>query len=301
VKLVSFGAARAELPGILLEDEGRIVPLAPLLRDLGVGESDMTPVLGVLPLLRSALESRAGRVVELELADVRLGPPVPRPSKIVVCGVNYASQVLEARATTGGIAPRHPPLGLKPPTALSGPYDAIVRPPEADELDHEAELAVVIGVAGRRISRDRALEHVAGYMCAQDLSAHDVMRGDTDLSPAYLQIVRGKSFDSFCPTGPWLLTADEVPDPGDLRIRCWLNDELRQDASTAEMIVDVPGLVEWVSSSMTLLPGDVLLTGTPAGMGIGSVPPRFLRDGDVLRTAITGLGEMRNEVRDEGR
>ena len=298
MKLVSFGAPGAESPGVLLGDD-EILPLAPVLRALGVSSPDTNAVLGLLTALRPRVDE-LGRARRLPTAGVRLGTPVPRPSKIVVCGVNYATQVEEARAATGGVPPRKPPLGLRPPTSLAGPYDAVVRPPEAAELDYEAELAVVIGLAGRRIRRDAALDHVAGYMCAQDLSAHDVMRGDTDLSPLYAQITRGKSFDSFCPTGPWLVTADEVPDPGALRIRCWLNDELRQDESTGGMILDVPGLIEWVSSSMTLLPGDVLLTGTPGGMGIASVPPRFLRAGDVLGTAITGLGEMRNKVRDEG-
>lgn len=281
MKLVSFGPPGEERPGLLVDGE-RIVPLA---------EDDMTAALAHLPESTQRLDDAA----TIDARGVRLGPPVPRPSKIVVCGVNFASQVKETR----GIPPRRPPLALRPPTSLGGPHDPIVKPYDVEELDYEAELAVVIGRTGRRIARADGLAYVAGYMCAQDLGAHDVFRGDTDLSPLYLQIVRGKSFDTFCPTGPWLVTPDELPDPGNLRIRCWVNGELRQDESTRNLLVDVPGLVEWASSSMTLLPGDILLTGTPAGMGVGLEPPRFLASGDVVRTAVDGLGEMENHVIDE--
>jgi 2,4-didehydro-3-deoxy-L-rhamnonate hydrolase len=300
MKLVSFGPRGAELPGVISAGDA-IVPLSPLLRDLGIPSARMRAVVGLLPSVRplvaQALEREGERV---DSQTVRLGPPVPDPSKIVVCGVNYASQVGEALAITRGVAPRMPPLALRPPTSLAGPHDPIVRPPEARELDYEAELAVVIGRAGRRITRADALGYVAGYMCAQDLGARDVMRGDTDLSPLYAQITRGKGFDTFCPTGPWLVTADEIPDPGDLRIQAWVNGELRQDASTGEMLVGVAGLIEWVSSSMTLMPGDVLLTGTPAGTGIASEPARFLHAPDVVRTEISGLGVMENPIEDEG-
>jgi 2-keto-4-pentenoate hydratase/2-oxohepta-3-ene-1,7-dioic acid hydratase in catechol pathway len=296
VKLVSFGLRGAELPGALVDGGETIVPLSPVLQRLGVGTSDMNAVLGLLPLVEKAIETGEGRV---DAQAVRLGPPVPRPPKIVVCGMNYMSQVEEARAVTGGVPPRKPPLGIRPVTSLAGPFDPAVVPPEAQELDYEAELAVVVGRSGRRIAREDALDHVAGYMCAQDLTARDVMRGDTDLSPLYAQITRAKSFDSFCPTGPWLVTADEIPDPGNLRVQSWINGELRQDESTAGMLLDVPGIVEWVSSSMTLAPGDVLLTGTPAGTGASFDPPRYVRPGDVIRTAISGLGTMENRVEPE--
>jgi 2-keto-4-pentenoate hydratase/2-oxohepta-3-ene-1,7-dioic acid hydratase in catechol pathway len=265
VKLVSFGPPGDERPGVLLDDG-----IAPL--------DDLAAVF-------------AGRVEpgpeRIDPEGVRLGPPVPRPQKVVVCGVNYPPP--------SGVPPRKPPLALRPPTSLAGPFDPIVLPPEAQELDYEAELGVVIGRGGRRIPRAGALAHVAGYLCAQDLTAWDVLRGDTDLDPSYLQITRAKSFDTFCPTGPWLVTADEV-DPGALRIRCSVNGELRQDETTASMLQDVPALVEWVSSSMTLVPGDILLTGTPAGLGAFLDPPRYLRAGDVVRTEITGLGAMENPV-----
>jgi 2-keto-4-pentenoate hydratase/2-oxohepta-3-ene-1,7-dioic acid hydratase in catechol pathway len=298
VRLVSFGPRGAESPGVLSAGGETIVPLAPLLRAHGVAAPDMNALLGLLPVLRPLVDE-AARGDGVEAGSVRLGPPVPNPPKIVVCGVNYQGQVEEALATTGGVPPRKPPIGLRPSTSLAGPFDPVVLPPEAQELDYEAELAVVVGRAGRRIPRDDALGHVAGYMCAQDLTARDVMRADLDLSPLYAQIVRAKSFDSFCPTGPWLVTADEVADPGALRVQGWINGELRQDAPASDMLVDVPGLLEWASSSMSLLPGDILLTGTPAGMGASFDPPRFLRHGDVIRTAVTGLGAMENPVEDE--
>jgi 2-keto-4-pentenoate hydratase/2-oxohepta-3-ene-1,7-dioic acid hydratase in catechol pathway len=265
VRLVSYGPRGAEQSGVLLDDG--IAPLADL---------------------AAALAARVEPGDErIDPASVRLGPPVPSPQKIVVCGVNYPP--------ASGPPPRNPPLALRPPTSLAGPGDPIVVPPEAQELDYEAELAVVIGRTGRRIRRDDAPAHVAGYMCAQDLTAWDVLRGDTDLNPTYLQITRAKSFDTFCPTGPWLVTADEV-DPASLRVRSWVNGELRQDESTASMLKDVPALVEWVSSSMTLVAGDILLTGTPAGIGASFDPPRYLRAGDVLRTELEGLGVMENTL-----
>lgn len=299
MKLVSFGPRGAELPGVLVDGDA-LLPLLPPLQEFGVGRSGMSTVVGLLPLLRPRIEEQVesgdGRI---EAAALRLGPPVPDPQKIVVCGVNYPSQVEEAKAATRGIPPRRPPIALRPRTSLAGPYDPVIRPPEARELDYEAELAVVVGRAGRRIARADGWSYVAGLMCAQDLGAHDVIRGDTDLAPGYVQITRGKGFDTFCPTGPWLVTLDELPDPGDLHLQGWVNGELRQDARTSELIVDVPGLIEWVSSSMTLAPGDILLTGTPAGCGVGFDPPRFLEHGDVLRTAIAGLGTMENRIEDE--
>jgi len=135
-------------------------------------------------------------------------------------------------------------------------------------------------------------------MCAQDLTSRALLRGDTDRNPLFLAPTHGKGVDSFCPTGPWLVSADAVADPAALSIRTWVNDELRQDGSTAEMIVPVPELIEWLSATFALLPGDIILTGTPAGMGGALDPPQSLRDGDVVRTAIAGLGEMINQVKE---
>jgi 2-keto-4-pentenoate hydratase/2-oxohepta-3-ene-1,7-dioic acid hydratase in catechol pathway len=297
MKLVSYGSSGAEQPGVLVEDGAAIVPLAPLWRELGQPPPDMNAVVGLLPWLREAIDdAAAGRSGQIARADVRLGPPVPRPSKVVVCGLNTRSQLREAQAFLGDVAPRRPPLALRPPTNVSGPSDAIRRPPEAGELDYEAELAVVIGRAARRVPRTQAERHIVGYMCSQDLTSRALFRGDADLNPSFVQPTHAKGVDSFCPTGPWLVTADEVADPGALSIRTWVNGELRQDSSTGELIVGIPELVEWLSTTFTLLPGDIILTGTPAGMGGALDPPQLLRHGDVVRTAITGLGEMVNRV-----
>jgi len=301
MKLVSYGPAGAEQPGVFVEEEAAIVPLAPLWRELGQPAGDMNSVVGLLPWLREAIdEAVAGRRDQVDCASVRLGPPVPRPSKLVVCGLNTRSQLREAQAFFGNAAPRRPPLALRPPTNLSGPRDVITCPPEAGELDYEAELAVVVGRAARRVARAQAKRHIAGYMCAQDLTSRALLRADTDINPLFLQPTHGKGVDSFCPTGPWLVTADEIGDPGALPIRAWVNGELRQDGSTAELIVGICELVEWLSATFTLLPGDIILTGTPAGMGGALDPPRFLRHGDVVRTAIAGLGEMVNRVEETG-
>jgi 2-keto-4-pentenoate hydratase/2-oxohepta-3-ene-1,7-dioic acid hydratase in catechol pathway len=301
MRLVSYGPRGAEQPGVLVAGGAAVVPLAPLWRELGQPAPEMAGVLGLLPWLRDAIEEAVASCQEpVDAAAVRLGPPVPRPSKVIVCGVNTHSQLREARAAFGGAAPRRPPLALRPPTNVSGPRDAIEPPQQAGDLEYEAELAVVIGRAARDVGRDEAPAHVAGYMCAQDLTSAALLRADLDLSSLLLAPTHGKGVDSFCPTGPWLATSDEIADPGALRIRCWVNDELRQDGSAADLIVGVPELIEWLSATFALLPGDVILTGTPAGMGGALDPPRFLRDGDVVRTAIDGLGEMVNAVRVRG-
>ncbi|HEY1776683.1 MAG TPA: fumarylacetoacetate hydrolase family protein [Solirubrobacteraceae bacterium] len=297
MKLVSYGPAGAEQPGVFLEEEARIVPLSPLWAQLGQPPPDMCAVVGLLPWLRDAIEEElAASDAGFDGAGVRLGPPVPRPSKVVVCGLNTRSQLEEAQAFFGELAPRRPPLALRPPTNLAGPHDVIVRPSEAEGLDYEAELAVVIGRAARRVGREQAGRHIAGYMCAQDLTSAALLRADTDISPLFLQPTHAKGVDTFCPTGPWLVTADEVVDPAALSIRTWVNDEMRQDGSTSELIVGVSELIEWLSATFALLPGDIILTGTPAGMGGALDPPQELRHGDVVRTAIAGLGEMVNRV-----
>ena len=299
MRLVSFGPPRAERPGVMVGEDA-VLPLGGVLEEFGLPAGDMNAVLGTLPLIRPAIEARidAGDEV-VPLAGQRLGPPVPRPQKILVIGGNYHSHVLEASALNKGKPPTLPIIVLKPSTNVIGPYDDIVRPLETSKLDYEAELMVVIGRGGRRIPRERAYEHVAGYMNGDDTGAREIMMGDVEDSPLHTQPTRGKGYDTFCPTGPWLVTRDEVPDPMDLRIRKWVNGELRQDDSTSDMIVDVPGLVADASNVMRLVPGDMLLTGTPAGCGGLRNPPVYLQPGDVVRQEIEGLGVMENRVVDE--
>jgi 2-keto-4-pentenoate hydratase/2-oxohepta-3-ene-1,7-dioic acid hydratase in catechol pathway len=293
MRLVSFGLPGAEQPGVLLDDE--IVPLAGWLADLGLDGVGMNPVLALLPTHRSELEKHVAAATRVPLETTRLGPPVPRPPTLVVIGGNFHSHVQEMAGMNGGRPPQQPIIVPKPTTNVVGPYDDIVKPAVTDELDYEAELAVVIGKAGRGISRENAMEHVAGYMNIQDMTARDLIlpAGEPWM---HLQMGRAKGFDGSSPCGPWLLTSDEVPDPHDLEIRMWVNDELRQQGSTSDMVVDIPGLVESVSAVFRLRPGDVLITGTPAGVGAKMDPPRFLRPGDRIRMAITGLGETTNSI-----
>jgi 2-keto-4-pentenoate hydratase/2-oxohepta-3-ene-1,7-dioic acid hydratase in catechol pathway len=299
MRLVSYGDDRGfEQPGALNDDD-RVVPLRPLLDAAGIPNGDMNGLLAHLDTLRPRIEERLlDPTSSLPLDAVRLGPPVAHPGAIVAVGANYAGHVNEVDVLRGQL-PEVPVLFSKPGTALSGPHDPIVRPLESKELDYECELAVVVGRGGRRITPDQALGHVAGYMIANDVSARDIFAREMHRAPAFIQTLRGKGSDTFCPTGPWLLTADAVPDDGIFRLRTWVNDELRQDGTTAEMAFDVPTLVASVSASVTLWPGDVILTGTPAGVGYSMRPPTFLNPGDIVRMEISGLGVMVTPIHEE--
>lgn len=208
----------------------------------------------------------------------------PHPEKIICIGLNYR----EHAAETGAALPAEPLMFAKFPTTLIGPDEAIVIPPEASHVDAEAELAVVIGAPGRRLSRGRALDVVAGYIAANDVSARNLQYGDG-------QWTRGKGFDTFCPIGPRLVPAAEL-EPGNLRVVQRLNGEVMQDGRTSDLIFDVPTLVAHASSVFTLAPGDVILTGTPPGVGWARTPPVSLRAGDVVEVAIEGIGVLRNPV-----
>jgi 2-keto-4-pentenoate hydratase/2-oxohepta-3-ene-1,7-dioic acid hydratase in catechol pathway len=212
--------------------------------------------------------------------------PIERPGKVVCVGLNYRDHATE----TNMPAPERPLLFGKWQTSLIGPGDEIVLPPVSQQVDFEAELGVVIGRGGRAIDADAALEHVAGYICVNDVSARDVQMGDG-------QWTRGKSFDTFCPVGPELVPASQVGDPQALAIRCRVNGDALQDSSTAEMIFGVADLIAFVSEAITLEPGDLIATGTPAGVGFTRTPPVFLADGDEVTVEIDGLGELTNPVR----
>ena len=219
-----------------------------------------------------------------------LGPPVPRPGKIVCAGRNYADHAREL----GEDVPSQPILFAKLATSIRGPFDDVVRPLEVDDLDYEAELCVVIGTGGRRIPRERALAHVAGYCCANDVSARNAQLGLGD------QWLRGKSFDTFCPIGPWIVSADEIPDPQALAVRCRVDGSLRQNGSTADMIFDVATLVAYISDAFMLEPGDLILTGTPAGVAVGQSPPPWLQPGQLCEVEIPEIGVIANRIVAEG-
>jgi 2-keto-4-pentenoate hydratase/2-oxohepta-3-ene-1,7-dioic acid hydratase in catechol pathway len=226
------------------------------------------------------------RGATVRLADLRVLAPLARPGKIVAIGLNYQDHTAE----TGLAAPAEPLTFAKYPTSIIGPDDAIVVPATiTDQVDWEAELALVIG---RRCGPDRrgTPADIGGYTVANDVSARDLQFGDK-------QWTRGKSLDTFCPLGPYLVTPDEVPDPSALHIWARVNDETMQDASTADMIFDIPTLLDFVTATVTLEPGDVILTGTPPGVGAFRNPPVFLADGDVVTVGVDGVGELRNPVR----
>lgn len=243
----------------------------------------------IVPLGKDVLEFlRNGRTRErrgLPLRGVRLLAPVPVPGKILCIGLNYRDHAAE-----GNIAvPDEPPLFGKWANSVVGPDAVVVVPPVTREADYEAELGVVIGVPAHDVEPEQALEYVAGYTCLNDVSARD-------LQVANAQWTRGKAIDTFLPMGPWLVTRDEVADPQALAIRCRLNGELVQSSTTAHMVWTVAELVSFLSRTMTLDPGDVIATGTPAGVGAAGDPPRFLRDGDVVEVEIDGIGVLRNRV-----
>ncbi|MFD5193229.1 fumarylacetoacetate hydrolase family protein [Streptomyces sp. NPDC058357] len=297
MRIVSFGGPGGEQPGVLVDDH-TILPLAPVLAPFGLPGTDTTQILALWPTIRPLVEAALHDTRHhIARANVRLGPPVPRPGKVIAVGFNYP---MHSTAVLGPLtAPTEPVLFLKLPGSVCGPYDPLIKPPETTALDYEIELAVVIGRAGRRIAPDDALAHVAGYMIANDVTARDVALGTGLHSPLHMQILRGKGFPSFCATGPWLLMRDERPDSEPLRLRLSVNGEARQDGWSSDMLFDVPALVASVSNTMDLLPGDVILTGTPSGCGFELDPPAYLIEGDEIRGSITGLGEQRQRVTDE--
>lgn len=220
------------------------------------------------------------------LHEVGLAPPLINPSKVICVGLNYHDHCRESDLQV----PERPILFAKFPSTIIGPEEQIRWPRDmSQQVDYEAELAVVIGRQARDVPVDRAYDHVAGYTNLNDVSARDAQFGDG-------QWVRGKSFDTFCPIGPYLLTTDEVPDPHTLRVRCWVNGELRQDSNTRELIFRVPELVAYISRTSTLMPGDIIGTGTPGGVGVFRDPPVFLKPGDVVEVEIEKLGRLRNPV-----
>jgi len=221
------------------------------------------------------------------LADVNLAAPVPRPGKVVAIGRNYADHAAEG----GAAPPAEPLIFAKWPSSVIASGDEIRWATAlTTQVDYEAELGVVMGRPARRIGEAEALDHVLGYSCLNDVSARDLQFGDR-------QWVRGKSLDTFCPMGPAVVTLDELIDPHDLAITCHVNDELVQSSRTAHMLFSVSRLVAYCSQAFTLEPGDVIATGTPAGVGVYRHPPRFLADGDVVRVTIEGVGELVNVCR----
>ena len=256
--------------------------------------------LGALPLIEAMArgEPLPAPGAALPLDQVRLTAPLPRARRNIFCvGKNYhaharefAGSGFDSSAKSGGDIPAHPIIFTKVPESVIGPGDAIVIPSDVSTaIDYEAELAVVIGKGGKGIRAADAMGHVWGYTIVNDVTSRD-------WQSRHQQWHMGKSFDTFCPMGPWLVSADEL-DGTRTQVRCWVNGEERQNASTADLIFDIPRLIETLSAGITLYPGDVIATGTPVGVGIGFSPPKYLKPGDVVRVAIDGIGVLENPVR----
>jgi 2-keto-4-pentenoate hydratase/2-oxohepta-3-ene-1,7-dioic acid hydratase in catechol pathway len=251
---------------------------------------------GVLPLIQGLAEGKplpSTTDRKFSVKDIQLDAPLPKPRRNIWCvGRNYHAHAKELSASVfkdNDANPESWPIVFtKVPECVVGPHDAVHVPSAVSEqIDYEAELAVVIGKGGKNITKAAALEHVFGYTVVNDVTARDVQM-------RHQQWDMGKSFDTFCPMGPWIVTVDEL-DGTKTRVRCWVNGELRQDGPTENMIFDIPTLIETISRGITLYPGDVIATGTPAGVGMGLKPPRYLRAGDVVRIEVDGLGVIENK------
>jgi len=281
MKLIRFGDAGGERPGVLLDDGRRLDVSA-----FGADYDEAFFRSGGVAALREWLAAHAPSCAIVS-ESVRLGPPIRRPSKIVCIGLNFRDHAVES----GMDIPREPVIFFKATSSLAGPNDPVVIPRGGTKLDWEVELAVVIGAAAKYVDARDAERFVAGYVLHNDYSERtfQLERGG--------QWVKGKSADTFAPLGPFLATRDEVPDAQDLDMWLTVNGEMRQRSTTAQMIFDVPALVSYVSQFMTLLPGDVISTGTPAGVGLGMKPqPVYLQPGDEVALGVDRLGCSRQKV-----
>jgi 2-keto-4-pentenoate hydratase/2-oxohepta-3-ene-1,7-dioic acid hydratase in catechol pathway len=277
MKLVRFGRPGAERPGAI-DADGK-------LRDLSRLVEDITPAALAPAALRRL---RAANLARLPLVRgrPRLGCPLAGMGKMVCIGLNYTDHAAEV----GMALPKEPTLFIKAPSAICGPHDPIVRPRGAVKLDYEVELGVVLGRDARHVGEGEALRHVAGYCLVNDVSERAFQMEHAGTT------TKGKSADTFGPTGPWLVTADEAGDPQAMALWTTVNGERRQDGHTARMIFSVATLIAYVSRFMSLRAGDVISTGTPAGVGHGAKPPRYLQPGDVVEMGITNLGTQRHTV-----
>lgn len=274
MKLVRWGPAGEEQPG-LIDDKG-------VLRDLSFVILDMLPDQ-LDPISLDILRSIEPETLPPVEGEPRLGPPLAGIGKIVCIGLNYRDHAAEV----GSPLPKEPQIFLKATSALAGPTDPIPRPRGARKLDHEVELALVIGTTARNVSEADALRHVAAYTLLNDVSERAFQKehgGGT---------TKGKSADGFAPLGPWLVTADEVRDPGNLRLWCRVDGEIRQNGSTRDLVFGPAALVAYLSRFMSLRPGDVIATGTPAGVGQGRKPPVYLEPGQTVEIGADGLGSQR--------
>ncbi|MFM2041934.1 MAG: hypothetical protein RLY86_510 [Pseudomonadota bacterium] len=281
MRIARFDAGEGPRPGIVSPDGGVVHDV--LAADPTL-PADTAAWLAGLDALAPRLRAAAARAPEIPLKGVQLLAPVARPGKILAVGLNYAAHAREI----GRAIPSLPACFLKPGTTLAGPFDPVAHPGFSDSLDYEGELVVVIGRGGRHLTPGDAMAAIGGYAVGNDVSLRAFVK--PDLLPL------GKGLDGALPLGPWITTADAVPDPQALTLRTWVNGEIRQDAGTADMALGCAALVAMFSRFMTLEPGDLILTGSPSGSGAGMAPPRWLSPGDVVRVEIGGLGAIENRI-----
>jgi len=275
MKLVRFGKKGAEKPGLLIGE--KIVDLRRIFPEI--------PDIGEV-FFRDGWPEKIKDVTDPgEVMNVRLGAPVSRPSKIICLGKNYAEHAKEG----GFDQPDTPLIFCKTPNTLNGPFDPIRLPRSSGKIDWEVELAVVIGKAGKRIRKADALDYIAGYTVMNDVSGREAQFSDS-------QWFRGKSFDTFAPLGPALITPDEITDVHNLRLTALVDGKVMQDGNTRDMIFDIPTLIENISEDITLVPGDIISTGTPSGVGIFRDPPVVLKAGNVVECRVENIGAIINKV-----
>ena len=277
MKLIRFGKNEQEKPGVHIN--GKNYDVSAFINDYNesfFAQEGLTKLAEII-----AKE----KLIEID-ANERIGAPIARPSKIVCIGLNYAKHAKE----TGANIPTEPILFMKSTTSLSGPFDPIITPKNSVKTDWEVELAVVIGKKASYVSEQDAMQYVAGYVLHNDVSEREFQleRGGT--------WDKGKGCDTFAPLGPWMVTPDEIPNPHQLRLWLSLNGKMMQDGNTDDLIFNIPQLISYLSQFMTLLPGDVISTGTPAGVGLGFTPNIYLKEGDVVELGIDGLGVSKQPV-----
>lgn len=287
MKLATFSHEDVRHVGLVDDAAGRVHPM--------VGVADMVDLIAGWDAVKP---EAAATGPGLALASVKLLVPIPLPRRNIICvGKNYREHAkefsqsgFEAGAVKGVEIDEFPAVFSKLPSCVVGPDDPVdLHSHITTSVDYEAELAIVIGRGGRDIARADVARHIFGYTIVNDVTARDRQRN-------HKQWFLGKALDTFCPMGPWITTADEI-DAANLEIQCWVNGELRQNANTRDLIFDIPHLVATISAGLTLMPGDIIATGTPAGVGIGFDPPRFLRSGDIVAIAIAGIGTLTNTFR----
>jgi 2-keto-4-pentenoate hydratase/2-oxohepta-3-ene-1,7-dioic acid hydratase in catechol pathway len=281
MRFVTFESGGKGRPGLLTANN--------LVIDLfGAGFSSLLEVIEAGAKGRAKVEAFAaglGSENKLPLGSVKLLAPIPRPRKLICVGLNYRDHAAE----TGAQIPDVPTIFNKFATAVIGPGANIVLPKVSKSPDYEAEFAFVIGLGGRKIAAEEWQKHIFGYTMINDVSARDYQRATT-------QWLMGKTFDTFAPMGPWIVTADEIADPHNLDVQLEINGEILQHSNTHELIFKIPDLIAFLSSVFTLEPGDIVSTGTPAGVGFARKPPRYLRPGEEVIVRIAGIGELRNPV-----